>query len=325
MKYLSLPHTTLTPSVICLGTGDFGSGISAERADALLDAFVEAGGNFMDTARIYAAWIPGGMGLSERTIGAWLRRRGARDRLVLATKGGHPELATMRISRLSPAEITADLLASLEALGTDVIDLYWLHRDDPAVPVGEILGVLNEQISAGRIRAIGASNWAIERLAQAATYAQAHGLIGFCANQVGWSLAQVNPQAASVEGMRAMDAATLDYHRRTQMPVVAYSSQAQGFFSGKYRPDLDRPRTPKEEAIARTYFSPENFARLARAETLAARYGRTPNEIALGYLLSQPFAVYPIVGCRSVEQVQASSAAADLHLTAEEVAFLAST
>jgi aryl-alcohol dehydrogenase-like predicted oxidoreductase len=322
MRYLTIPQTELEASVICLGTGGFGTNIPQDRAWELLDAFVEQGGNFVDTARVYGAWVPGGEGLSERTLAAWIKVRGGRAKLVLATKGGHPDLATMHVSRLSPAEITADLLGSLEALGTDYIDLYWLHRDDPAVPVGEILGVLNEHLAAGRIRAIGASNWVPERLAEAAGYARAHGLTGFCASQVGWSLAAANPGAIPVPGMLYMDAQAMTYHIRTGLPVVAYSSQAQGFFSGKYALRSGEQQKPPSETLARLYFSDENFGRLERVRALAARYGRSANEIALGYLLSQPFPVYPIVGCRTVEQVRASCAAWDVRLSAEEVAFL---
>lgn len=244
-----------------------------------------------------------------------------RDQFIVATKGAHPELATMRISRLSPPEIASDIEESLAALEIDAIDLYWLHRDDPAVPVGEILVALNEHLAAGRLRAIGASNWSAERLEEAADYARAHGLTGFCASSVGWSLAVMNP-AAMVYGTLSMDERTRAYHRQTQMPVVAYTSQAQGFFSGKYHTEDSQSREKLESNIGRLFFSPENFARLAQAEELAARRGWTANQIALAYLLSQPFPVYPIVGCRTPAQVQASCAAAGFRLRPEEAAFL---
>jgi aryl-alcohol dehydrogenase-like predicted oxidoreductase len=332
MKYLPLPNTSLIPSVLCLGAAQYGTGIPADTAWALLDAFAEQGGNFVDTARLYGDWVPGGEGASERTIGAWLKRRSGRAELVLATKGAHPDLATMHISRLSPAEITADLGASLDALDTDYVDLYWLHRDDLAVPVGEILDILNEHLAAGRIRAIGASNWTVARLEAAAAYAQAHGLISFCASQIGWSLARANPGVIPASGMLYMDDPTLAYHRRTGLPVVAYSSQAGGFFSGKYRRHvLSEAEGPDGSSEARQvlpvpslYADAGNFARFDRAHELAARHNRTSNAIALGYLLSQPFPVYPIVGCRTVEQVRASCAASDVRLTAVEVAYLES-
>lgn len=320
MRYTPLPNTTLVPSVIGLGTGGFGSAIPQEEAFAMLDLFVELGGNLLDTARVYAAWLPGGAGASERTIGAWLKRRGAQGRVIVATKGGHPDLATMHRSRLAPAEIAADVAASLDALGLPAIDLYWLHRDDPAIPVGEIMDALHEQMAAGRLRAIAASNWTPPRIEAANAYAAARGRPGFCASQIGWSLAQPDPAAKGFGGELAMDAETLAFHRRTGFPVVAYSAQAAGFFAGK----ADRYRGPDapQDSFSRKYATRENFGRLERARQLAARHGRTPNDIALAYLLSQPFPVYALVGCRTVAQVRSSCAAADLRLTPAEIAFL---
>lgn len=321
MRYAALPTTNLTPSVIGLGAGSFGSAIPQDQAFALLDLFVELGGNFLDTARVYAAWLPGGAGASERTIGAWLKQRGMAEQVIVATKGGHPDLATMHISRLSPAELAADVTASLDALGVEAIDLYWLHRDDPALPVGEIMDALHEQMAAGRLRAIGASNWTPARIEAANAYAAGRGRRGFCASQIGWSLAQPNPAARGFGGELAMDAATLAYHRRTGFPVVAYSSQAAGFFAGK----AERYLAPdaKEDGFRRKWMTADNLARLERARMVAGRHGRSPNDIALAYLLSQSFPVYALVGCRTTGQVRASCAAADLRLSAEELRFLA--
>jgi aryl-alcohol dehydrogenase-like predicted oxidoreductase len=322
MRYLSLPQSELTVSAVCLGTGGFGSDISRETSFAILDAFFERGGNFADSAHVYAAWIPGGGGASERTLGAWMRERGVRNRFIVGTKGGHPDLATMHISRLSPAEITQDLHESLDRLGTDTIDLYWLHRDDPAVPVDEILGVLNEHLAAGLIRAIGASNWSPARLEEARRHGETHRLKPFCASQIGWSLAEANPELQGQLGMRYMDEPTMDYHESSRLPVVAFSSQAMGFFSGKFGPEGQGMETPKGQGLARYYGLEENFKRLGRAGELAARWGCTLNQVALAYLFSQRFAGCGIVGSRSVEQAVDSCGAGDLTLSPEEVAFL---
>ena len=322
MRFTSLPGTEFAPSVICLGTGGFGSAISQDEAFRMLDLFAELGGNFVDSARVYAAWIPGGEGASERTIGAWLKSRNMASRFIVATKGGHPNLATMKVSRLSPAEIAVDVQASLAALEIDAIDIYWLHRDDPAIPIGEIVDAVNEQVAAGRLRAIGASNWTPERIDAANAYAAAHARVGFCASQIGWSLARPNPAAKGFGGELDMDAPTLDYHRRTGFPVMAYSSQAAGFFAGK----ADRYRGPeaKDDGFAKRYVTAENFARLDRARDVAARHGRTANDVALAYLLSQPFPVYALTGCGNVDQVRTSCAAWNLRLSPAEVAFLES-
>jgi len=322
MRFTSLPGTEFTPSVICLGTGGYGSSVSQDDAFRMLDLFVELGGNFVDTARVYAAWIPGGEGASERTIGAWLKSRGTASRFIVATKGGHPNLATMNVSRLSPAEIAADVAASLAALQVDAIDIYWLHRDAPAIPVGEIVDAVNEQIAAGRLRAIGASNWTPERIDAANVYAAASGRVGFCASQIGWSLARSNPAAIGFGGELDMDAPTLAYHRRTSFPVMAYSSQAAGFFAGKAERYCGS--AAKDDGFAKRYVTAENFARLDRARDMAARHGRAANDVALAYLLSQSFPVYALTGCRNVDQVRTSCAAWNLRLSPAEVAFLES-
>jgi aryl-alcohol dehydrogenase-like predicted oxidoreductase len=305
---------------LCLGTGRFGTAVAEEAAFGILDRYVELGGNFVDTAHVYAAWLPGGAGASERTIGRWLRRTGLRDRMVVGTKGAHPDLATMETSRLSPGEIRRDLWESLERLAVDRVDLYWLHRDDPAIPVSEILGCLNELIGAGLIRAIGASNWAPARLEEARLHAARHRIAGFCASQVAFSLAVPNP-GFDRAGTLSLDAAARRYHEGSGLPLAAYSSQAKGFFSGKYDRTMSRPGAASPN-VADAYFSDVNFDRLERAMRLAARHRRTPNEIALAYLFSQRFPVCAIVGPRDVGQLAASSAAAELVLEEADVRYL---
>ncbi len=321
MRYTRLDGMPLAPSLICLGGGPLGSAIPADKAFELLDTLVEAGGNWVDTAHVYAAWLPGGGGVSERTIGAWIKARGVRASFMVGTKGAHPHLETMHISRLQPADITQDLNESLERLGSDYIDIYWLHRDDPTVPVGEILGCLDEHLTAGRIRALGASNWTAARLQEANAYAAEHGIVGFCSSQVGWSLAQPNPVKAAYAGTLNMDADTLAYHKRRRLPAVAYSSQAGGFFNKVTRASASDPALA-DSGMAVHYFNETNFGRAERARELAARYGCDANTIAVAYLLNQPFAGYAITGCRTPQQVRASCAAADLMLSAEQVAWL---
>jgi len=202
-----------------------------------------------------------------------------------------------------------------------VIDLYWLHRDDPAIPVGEILGTLNEHLRAGRIRAIGCSNWSVPRQIEAARCAEANGLTGFCASQIGWSLARRDPATISDKTMLYMDDATLEFHRRTRTPVVAYSSQANGFFSE------ERIRCAgafaEDDAATKIYGTPENLARRQRAQDLAARRGVSANQVALAFLLNQPFAVYPIIGPRTVAQVVESCASQAIRLASDEITALA--
>jgi aryl-alcohol dehydrogenase-like predicted oxidoreductase len=307
----------LTPaqpvSVICLGTAGLGTALDRDQSFRLLDRFVELGGNFVDSAHVYADWMPNGAGASERTIGAWLKSRGGRDRVVIGTKGAHPPGGTYR-SRMTPQDIAQDLAESLERLGVETIDCYWLHRDDAAVPVGEILAWLGVHLTAGRVRAIAASNWSVERLRAAAEYATAHGLVGFCASQIGWSLAQTLPAYNPDSGMHWMDEGeTLRFHRAGRLPVVAFSSQAQGFFI---------KAATRFDSVAPGYRSEENRRRLERAQTLGRRLGHDANAIALAYLTSQPMGVSAIIGPRTVEQLEQSCAMRDLRLSDDDVAYL---
>lgn len=321
MRTLRLGPDGPVVSELCLGTGGYGTSVDADAAWSIMDRYVELGGVFLDTAHVYGAWAPGCAGASERVVGSWVNARGCRDGIVIGTKGGHPDLARMEVSRLRPTDIAADLHESLERLGTSYVDLYWLHRDDPRIPVGEIVDALNEHLDAGLVRSIGCSNWTTDRLAAAKRWANVNGKVGFCASQIGYSLARANPGSAGYAGMLYMDETTHAFHRQTSIPVVAYSSQAGGFFSGKYAAD-DDPDEVANQGVVRTYYSEDNFRRLARAQTLAAQHGRTANEVNLAYLMSQPFPVVPIVGSRNLAQVAASYAACGWRLTPSECRWL---
>ncbi len=304
----------IEPSRICLGTATFGSEISKHDSFAVLDAFVQGGGNFIDTAHIYAAWINEGWGASERTLGEWLRVHGNRDRLLIATKGGHPPLDDMAIGRCSRKCIEQDLNESLERLGLDFVDVFWLHRDDPERPVGEIVETLASLVRARRIGCYGASNWIPQRIEDANAYAANHGLPAFVASQPGWALADRETETASPSPMLYLDEPGRRWHIRTGMPLVAYSSQACGFFGTENvkwaRYGFNGP-VPKQPA----YDIPANRRRLLEAISLAGSMGTTANQIALAYLLSQPFPVFPIIGTGKPERVREALAASRIRLS----------
>jgi aryl-alcohol dehydrogenase-like predicted oxidoreductase len=213
-----------------MGSTHIGTKIDQEAAFRLFDLYAEAGGDFLDTASVYGNWVPGKTNISEKIIGRWMWLRKNRDRVILATKGAHPELATMHVSRLSRAEIVGDLDDSLSNLDTDVIDLYWLHRDDPEHPIGDILETMNDQVQAGKIRYFGCSNWTTARIQATQAYAAERGLQGFVANQPMWSLAAADPDGIEDTTMVVMDQEMERYHRETGLAAVAYSSQGQGLF-----------------------------------------------------------------------------------------------
>ena len=319
MRYTIIPGTDLRTSTICMGTGPIGSAVDQQASFALLDAYVDRGGSFLDSASVYANWIPTiERSISEKTIGLWLKARGNRDRIVVGTKGGHPELSTMHISRLSRADILHDLDASLANLQTDVIDLYWLHRDDPQRPVGEIVETLNEQVRLGKVRYLGCSNWQPARVQAAQEYAAQHGLQGFVASQTMWSLAAPDPAALGDKTMVTMDDEFHCYHVQTGLAAIPYSSQANGYFQklALSTPDAIKP------SQARVYGTAENRRRFERIQELRADTGLSVSQIVLGYLQSQPFITIPIVGCRTPAQLQDSLAAGDVLLTPEQVRYL---
>lgn len=320
MKTVNIPHTDLNPSRLCLGTNRFGTVISQPDAFALLDAFFEMGGNFIDTAHVYADWIPGApKSASEKTIGAWLKATGHRNRVVLATKGGHPDLSTMHIPRLSKADIVQDIDESLAHLQTGFIDLYWLHRDAPEVPVADLIDTLNEQVRRGKIRYFGCSNWSVERIIAANDYANKNNLQGFVASQPWWSLVHPNRTALSdPENLVVFGPDEQKFHHQTGLAVIPYSAQGKGFFS-----KLDRlGATGLSQTDRNHFFNETNAGRWPRVKQLAEEHGVPVSHIVLSYLTSQPFVTIPIVGCRTIEQLQDSIAAVDLVLTANDLSFL---
>ena len=315
MKTITIPGTDLTVSQVALGTVQFGAGIPAETAYTLMDRFVQHGGNLIDSARVYACWMPDGANASEKTIGAWMKRRGLRDQMVISTKGAHPDLKTMHISRMSRDDIMADVDESLHYLDIDSIDLYWLHRDDSTLPVGDILETLNELVQAGKIRYFGASNWSTARIQEANDYAQEHDLQGFVANQPRWSLAEPNQEHIGDKTTKVLDAEGLAYHRETSLALLAYTSQAGGYFTKRAESRLN-------ESDKSRYDNPINLARFDRAQELAQRHDVTVTAIPLAYLTSQSFPVVAIIGPRTIEQLEGSLGHIDLTLTPDEVAHL---
>lgn len=240
-------------------------------------------------------------------LGRWLDRTGRRDEVVVLTKGAHQSGERRRVT---PRDIADDLHESLQALGTNAIELYMLHRDDPAQPVGRIVEALNEHLHAGRIRAFGASNWTTARLAEANAYARDRGLEPFSCSSPALSLArQLEPPWA--ECVAADDPDSRAWYERTRLPLFAWSSQAGGFFTGVTGPD-----------VVRVYGSEENVERYRRATQLGEPLGHTANAVALAWVLAQPFPTYAVIGPRTVEELHASVRALELELTPAQLSWL---
>jgi aryl-alcohol dehydrogenase-like predicted oxidoreductase len=319
MNYQKIPHSDLRVSEICLGCGDLGGTLDRVRSFALLDRFAELGGTFLDTAHVYNDWIPGERSRSEKMIGSWMRARRNRDDLIIATKGAHPDLRHMGIPRLSPKEITADLEESLIYLQVDCIDLYWLHRDDPDRPVEEIVNILAKHIKAGKIRYCGASNWKVERLRAAREYADSAGFPPFIADQVLWNAAAVDRAAIPDPTIHVMDADLWRYHLETGIATIPYTSQANGYFD-----KLEKGRLEMMNAGLRAQFPYEtNRRRFESIQAIRTARGLTTTQVILGYLLSQPFPTFPIIGPKTIPQLEDSLSAAGVRLEAEHLSLLA--
>lgn len=315
MKHLLLPGTTLDVSRIALGTVPFGTALDDAASFRMMDAYLDRGGNLLDTAAVYANWINPETSASEKAIGRWLKRRGGAHGVMISTKGGHPPLDAMHVSRLSEADITADVHDSLRHLGVEAIDLYWLHRDDTNRPAGEIVETMNRLVKAGHIRYYGCSNWRPERIAEAQAYAREHGLQPFGGSQILWNLAAINPGSIGDKTLVTMDEAAYGYYLEAGMAVFAYTSQANGVFS---KLAADGPDSLKE-GVRSKYYNATTLDRLERAKRLAAKIGVPVSAIVLGSLTNRPFPTVPIIGPASVEQLEQSLEGADVVLTAEEL------
>ena len=283
-------------SPIGLGTVGFGTRLSEEDCFEQLDRYVDAG-NLIDTAHVYGDWVPGKRGRSEQVIGRWLASRRCRDRVVISTKGAHPRLTSMDLPRVSPREIQLDLEESLRCLQTDVIDLYFLHRDDQARPVGELLECLEDMRRAGRIRSYGCSNWTLPRIVEAAKYAKAHGLRGFVCNQLMWSLAAVNPAQIADPTLVGMDSETYAYHRQSGMAAMAYMSIANGYFAHLARGDL-------KEAVRLKYDQPINPVIYARLRELSMAHDLSMTQLSLLYFAAMPFPSVALASFSSFAQLE---------------------
>ena len=272
-------------------------------ASAMFDHFFAAGGNTFDTGYIY------GGGLQERLLGRWIANRGVRDQVAIIVKGAHTP-------HCDPDSIQRQLTESLERLGTDHADLYFMHRDNLDIDVSEFVDVLDAEVRAGRIRTFGGSNWSPERIDAANAYAESAGKHGFSllSNHFGLAEAYDVPW----DGCRHVtDAASKQWLTERQIPLFPWSSQARGFFTGRARPD-DR----SDAELVRCYYSDDNFERLRRAEELGQQFGVAATAIALAYVLHQPFPTFPLIGPRTIAETASSMAGLAVELTPEQVAWL---
>ena len=308
MKYGAIAGLDKPVSRLVQGTVML-SPATQEQNWALFDAIFEAGCNTFDTAHVY------GNGACERVLGGWIRSRNIREKVVILDKGAHHSEDRRRVT---PFDITADIHDSLARLQTSYIDLYLLHRDDPNVPVGPIVEILNEHRAAGRIRAFGGSNWTVARVREANAYAEAHGLIPFAVSSPHFSLArQIDaPWDDCITITGDENAADRAWFAETKFPLFCWSALAGGWFSGR----LTRANQAEhvDDLYMRCYGCEENWQRLERAEAMGKRRGYSAAQIALAYVLNQPYEVFPLVAAYTPGEFQASTAALDIQLSPQE-------
>lgn len=280
---------------IALGTGPFGTGIAKDTAFAIMDAYYARGGNLFDTARIYAE------GLSEQVVGAWIRERGVRDRVYISTKGAHPDVADW-LPRINEPALVSDLEESLRALGHDCVDIYYLHRDDESMDVSEIMPLLHRFVKEGKVRFLGASNWTVRRIEEANAFARANGLTEFTYSQILWNHAKVNKEGVPDQTLVVMDETEYAGYRKNGVPVMAYTSQAQGLFSHVAKNGFEGISAPMQHM----YMNEVTRQRAERVLAISAETGLSPTAIALCHLLHDEVNAIPIIGVSRVERLEES-------------------
>ncbi|WP_406706441.1 aldo/keto reductase [Streptomyces albidoflavus] len=303
-----LGNSDLDVFPLALGGNVFGWTADEAQSFAVLDAYAAAGGNFIDSADTYSSWVPGNEGgESETVIGKWLASRGNRDEIVVATKvGGHPQF-----KGLSAPNVKAAAEESLRRLGTDRIDLYYTHFDDPSVPVEEIVTALDDLVKEGKVRAVAASNISPERLQESLDFADREGLARYVALQPHYNLVSRDTYEGPLQQIAS----------RAGLAAVPYYALAAGFLTGKYRPGttVDSPRA----AGAGQHLATERGQKvLAALDTVAEAHGAEVASVALAWLAARPTVAAPIASARTVEQLPALLAVADLTLTDEELSLL---
>ncbi|MCC7146187.1 MAG: aldo/keto reductase [Phycisphaeraceae bacterium] len=300
MKYGTIPGLNKPVSRLIMGCDNQPN---FSHAAVMFDDWFERGGNAFDTA-----WVYGG-GTQERLLGQWIKARGIRDKVALIVKGAHSPYC-------NPKDMTKHLQESFDRLGMAETDIYIMHRDNPQIPVGEFVDWLNDQVKAGRFKAFGGSNWTTARMQEANEWAAKHGKIGFSILSNNFSLARmIDPVWAGC--IAASDADSRAWLKKSQIALLAWSSQARGFFTDRAHPDK------RDDAeMVRCWYSPDNFQRRQRAIELAQTKGVLPINIAAAYVLNQPFPNFALIGPRVLNETTTSLPALDVTLTEQELKWL---
>ncbi|WP_424681044.1 aldo/keto reductase [Frateuria sp. YIM B11624] len=309
MSLRPLGRSPLAIAPLAFGGNVFGWSVDEKRSFELLDVFVDAGFNLVDTADVYSAWVTGNRGgESETIIGKWLKASGKRDRVVIATKVAK----WAEQPGLSPVNIQQAVEGSLRRLQVDCIDLYQAHEDDASVPLAETLGAFGRLIEQGKVRAIGASNYGADRFAEALRVSAAHGLPRYESLQPEYNLVRRTGYERELEPLV----------RREQVGVISYYALASGFLSGKYRSEGDLAKSRARGAGVRKYLDPRGLGILDTLDRVAVGHHATPAQVALAWLIARPGLTAPIASATSIEQLEELLGAVKLALAPDEIALL---
>jgi aryl-alcohol dehydrogenase-like predicted oxidoreductase len=308
MLMRKLGRTGLRVAALCLGGNTFGWTTDQKASEAVLDAYMEAGGNFIDTADIYARWAPGNAGgESETVLGVWMKARGNRRAVVMATKVMGPMGPGPNDSGLSRQHIVEGVEASLRRLQTDYIDLYQAHWDDRETPLDETLRAFDDLVRQGKVRYLGASNHQAWRLTRALWESDRRGYVRYESIQPRYNLVFRD------EYERELEPLCLEQG----IGVIPYSSLGSGFLSGKYRRGADLPKTARAGGVQKNYMTDRGFAVLEAIDKVATAAGATAAQVALSWLAHRPGITAPIASATSVAQLKEIVCAIELKLDAE--------
>ncbi len=297
MRTIQIPETDLELRGVGLGLAGLGLGsFEGAEADRVIGAFLDAGGNTLDTAHVYSDWVPGETARSERALGDWFLRSGKRDEIVLMSKGGHPRLDDWS-PRATPEEMAADLDSSLLKLRTDRIDVYFYHRDNPALSAGELVEVMEGFRRAGKIRYYACSNWTVERMREADAYAAARGFRGFVANQAEYSLASAHVRIQAGDTMLVCDPGMEAYHRASPRNLLV---PFMGLCGGYFHRILSRG---EESVRGDRHDTPVNRALAGRIAAFMKESGFSLTDVLLGFFDTLDFPAFPLAGTSSASHV----------------------
>lgn len=306
----TIGRTDLSVSPLCFGGNVFGWTADEKTSFAVLDAYVEGGGNFIDTADVYSTWLPGHVGgESESILGKWMSERNNRNKVIIATKVGSKMGTAPNAQGLSRRYIIEEVEASLKRLQTDYIDLYQAHRDDSDTPLDETMAAFDQLVRQGKVRYLGSSNYSAARMREALEVSKQHNYARYECIQPPYSLAN---RSTYENGLQPM---CIEEH----IGVITYSSLASGFLSGKYRQGKDLPSSPRAKGIKDRYMNKKGFGILDTLDHVAEEHHATVSQVALAWVMARPGITSAIASATTVEQTRELLGAVQLSLSEDDM------